>query len=74
MRSTAGSESCLHNFVDLEFARRLEMAEMILPDCFEALRRYDPTQPLASITVAGGIAFCAGPESGESNCWHRIVW
>ena len=32
-------------FVDLEFARRLEMAETILPDCVEALRRYNPATP-----------------------------
>ena len=60
--STAVVESQIHDFVDLEFARRLEMAEMILPDCFEALRNYGPKDPIATTTVAGGIAFCGGPD------------
>jgi len=38
----------LPDFVDLEFARRLEMAETILPDCVEALRRYGPSMPVAA--------------------------
>ena len=59
--STVLAEQYLPDFVDLEFARRLELAETILPDCFEALRRYGPDDPIASITVAGGIAFCGGP-------------
>jgi GNAT superfamily N-acetyltransferase len=59
--STAPAASQLSNFVDLDFARRLEMAEMILPDCFEALRQYDPSDPIASLTVGGGVAFCGGP-------------
>jgi GNAT superfamily N-acetyltransferase len=59
--STAVAESRLPDFVDLDFARRLEMAEMILPDCLEALRAYAPSDPIASHTVAGGIAFCGGP-------------
>jgi GNAT superfamily N-acetyltransferase len=50
----------LSDFVDLEFARRLEMAETILPDCVEALRRYDPTGPNAAAEVAGGVAFFGG--------------
>jgi GNAT superfamily N-acetyltransferase len=60
--STAVVESQIPDFVDLEFARRLEMAEMILPDCFEALRNYGPKDPIATTTVAGGIAFCGGPD------------
>ena len=50
----------LPDFVDLEFARRLEMAEMIFPDCFEALRQYSPSDPIAAEHVAGGIAFFGG--------------
>jgi GNAT superfamily N-acetyltransferase len=50
----------LRDFVDLEFARRLEMAETILPDCLEALRRYDPSQNVAAEVVAGGTAFFGG--------------
>ena len=48
------------DFVDQELARRLEMAETILPDCVEALRRYAPDDPIAAENVAGGIAFFAG--------------
>ena len=48
------------DFVDQDFARRLEMAEMILPDCFEALRRYAPSDPIAAEHIAGGIAFFGG--------------
>ncbi|MGA8877031.1 MAG: GNAT family N-acetyltransferase [Candidatus Korobacteraceae bacterium] len=50
----------LPDFVDLEFARRLEMAEMILPDCVEAIRRYAPHEPNAAENIAGGIAFFGG--------------
>ena len=48
------------DFVDLEFSRRLEMAEMILPDCVEALRRYAPQAPIASENIAGGAAYFGG--------------
>jgi len=48
------------DFVDVEFARRLEMAEMILPDCVEALRRHAPNAPNAAETIAGGMAFFGG--------------
>ena len=41
----------LADFVDLEFARRLEMAETVLPDCVEALRRYNPASPSEAETV-----------------------
>jgi GNAT superfamily N-acetyltransferase len=50
----------LDDFVDLEFARRLEMAEMILPDCVEAMRRHAPDDPNAFENIAGGIAFFGG--------------
>ena len=59
--STATAEQ-LTDFVDLEFARRLEMAETILPDCYDALRRYGPSDPIALLQVAGGYAFCGGPD------------
>ena len=48
--SAAVVESQIPDFVDLELARRLETAEMILPDCFEALRQYGPKDPIASAT------------------------
>lgn len=50
----------LRDFVDLAFARRLEMAETIMPDCVEALRRHDPSQGVAAEVVAGGAAFFGG--------------
>jgi GNAT superfamily N-acetyltransferase len=50
----------LADFVDLDFARRLEMAETITPDCAEGLRRFDPSQPIGAETVAGGMAFFGG--------------
>ncbi len=59
---TAGAEKPLLDFVDLDLARRLEMAETILPDCYEALRRYGPSDPIALLKVAGGYAFCCGPD------------
>lgn len=59
--STAVTSTQLADFVDLEFARRLEMAETISPDCFESLRKYDPESSLALLKVAGGYAFCEGP-------------
>ncbi len=52
----------LPNFVDLEFARRLEMAETTLPECVEAIRRNKPSRPIAAETIAGGVAFFGGPE------------
>ena len=57
---TASAREALTDFVDLEMARRLEMAEMIYPDCFEALRRFSPDDPIAAEHVAGGIAFFGG--------------
>jgi Acetyltransferase (GNAT) family len=59
--STASAEQ-LSDFVDLEFARRLELAETILPDCYEALRSYGPSDPIALLAAAGGYAFCGGPD------------
>jgi GNAT superfamily N-acetyltransferase len=38
------------------------MAETISPDCYEALRRYGPSDPVALLKVAGGYAFCCGPD------------
>jgi len=58
--SIAAAVQTLPNFVDLEFARRLETAEMIFPDCFEALHQYSPSDPIATEHVAGGIAFFGG--------------
>jgi GNAT superfamily N-acetyltransferase len=60
--STAVAEKSLPDFVDLDLARRLEMAETISPDCYEALRRYGPSDPVALLKVAGGYAFCCGPD------------
>lgn len=51
----------LPDFVDLEFARRLEMAETMLPECVEAIRRNAPLRLLAAETIAGGVAFFGGP-------------
>jgi GNAT superfamily N-acetyltransferase len=51
----------LPDFVDLEFARRLEMAETTLPECVEAIRRNKPSRPIAAETIAGGVAFFGGP-------------
>lgn len=59
---TAMAEKSLPDFVDLDLARRLEMAETISPDCYEALRRYGPSDPIALLKVAGGYAFCCGPD------------
>jgi GNAT superfamily N-acetyltransferase len=60
--STAVAEKSLPDFVDLDLARRLEMAETISPDCYEALRRYGPSDPVALLKIAGGYAFCCGPD------------
>src|SRR5215472_16958612 len=57
---TATATPELADFVDLEFSRRLEMAEMILPDCVEALRRYAPAAPIAAEDIAGGMAYFGG--------------
>jgi len=57
---TAIAAQQLPDFVDLDFARRLEMAETILPDCVEALQRHCPADPIAAVEVAGGMAFFGG--------------
>lgn len=57
---TAAALTAVPDFVDVEFARRLEMAEMITPNCFEALHQFTPSDPLAAEHVAGGIAFFGG--------------
>ncbi len=49
------------DFIDLEFARRLEMAETTGPDCVEAIRRAKPSRHIAVETIAGGVAFFGGP-------------
>ena len=51
----------LPDFVDLEFARRLEMAETITPDYIAAHRLHNPSQPIAAENIAGGMAFFGGP-------------
>src|SRR5579863_9692966 len=57
---TVPTMESLPDFVDLEFARRLETAEMIFPDCLEAIRSYSPSDPAETLHVAGGIAFFGG--------------
>ena len=52
----------LPDFVDLAFARRLEMAETILPDCVAALKNYAPHEPFAAENIAGGVAFFGGKD------------
>jgi GNAT superfamily N-acetyltransferase len=47
-------------FVDLEFARRLELAETMTPECVEALRLHSPDAPIADLRIAGGTAFFGG--------------
>ena len=44
----------LPDFVDLEFARRLEMAETMLPECVEAILRNKPSRPPAARVVPSG--------------------
>lgn len=57
----AMSQPDLRDFVDLDFARRLELAETMLPPTVEALRRYSPEAPIAAEEFAGGTAFFGGP-------------
>ena len=52
--------SSLNGFVDLEFARRLEMAETMLPECVEALKAHNPLAPIAAASIAGGTAYFGG--------------
>lgn len=60
MSNTASARELIPDFVDLDFARRLEMAEMILPDCVEAIRSFAPADPIADEHIAGGVAFFGG--------------
>jgi GNAT superfamily N-acetyltransferase len=60
LNSLAAPAPELRDFVDLAFARRLELAETVLPDCVEALRGYDPAAPIAAENIAGGSAFFGG--------------
>lgn len=59
--SQVAASQQLSNFVDLVFARRLEMAETILPDWVEAIHRNKPSRPVAAENIAGGVAFFGGP-------------
>jgi GNAT superfamily N-acetyltransferase len=58
--SPAPASNPLPGFVDLEFSRRLELAETMQPECVEALRRHNPEAPIATISIAGGTAFFGG--------------
>jgi GNAT superfamily N-acetyltransferase len=52
------------NFIDLAFARRVEMAEAnAARNCADALTRLHPQFPVVCETIAGGIALFAGPDS-----------
>jgi GNAT superfamily N-acetyltransferase len=62
MSATVTTASQLPDFVDLDFARRLEMAETILPEYVEALRRFAPPNTMALVEVAGGVAFFGGKD------------
>ena len=51
-------------FIDLDFARRVEMAEAnAAQGCADALKRLHPDFPVAIETIGGGIALFAGPDS-----------
>jgi len=58
--SRAALSQQLPEFVDLDFARRLEMAETISLDCVDELRRRNPSWPIAAEVIAGGVAFSGG--------------
>ncbi len=60
--SIAKAAPQLTDFVDLAFARRLELAETILPDCVAALKGQNPVQPFAALEIAGGTAFFGGTD------------
>ena len=51
----------LRDFVDLDFARRLEMAETMTPEWVASMQRANPLQAIASQEIAGGTAFFGGP-------------
>jgi GNAT superfamily N-acetyltransferase len=52
----------LDGFVDLNFARRLELAETMLPDTVEVMRRCHPEAPIAILNIGGGTAYFGGPD------------
>jgi GNAT superfamily N-acetyltransferase len=56
--SQSASATELRDFVDLSFARRLEMAETLTPDHLKALQRFAPEA--TSVTIAGGTAIFGG--------------
>ena len=60
MSETIAKAEQLTDSVDLHFARRLEMAETIFPDCEAALHADSPADPFAPLSVAGGVAFFGG--------------
>jgi hypothetical protein len=52
------------HFIDLDLARRLEMAEAHAGrECAEACHRLHPEYPVAAAEIAGGIAVFAGVDS-----------
>jgi GNAT superfamily N-acetyltransferase len=59
--ATGGSEM---KFMDMELARRVEMAEAVaMRSCAETAIRARPDLPIAIIEIAGGIAAYAGKDS-----------
>src|SRR5271165_5384754 len=52
------SSTQLYDFVDLDFARRLEMAETLTPEYVQALQRFAPEA--TSEVIAGGTAAFGG--------------
>ena len=56
--SESVSRTALRDFVDLDFARRLEVAETLAPDHIRALQRFSPDA--AAATIAGGTAIYGG--------------
>ena len=58
LQPVASTELC--DFVDLNFARRLELAETVTPECVNALRRHHHPSTIADAEIAGGTAFFGG--------------
>jgi GNAT superfamily N-acetyltransferase len=57
-------ENTKMKFMDLELARRVEMAEAVaMRACAEAARRLHPDSPIAVMEIGGGIAAYAGADS-----------
>jgi hypothetical protein len=56
--SPSASATQLGDFVDLNFARRREMAETLTPDHVQALQRFAPQA--TSEIIAGGTAVFGG--------------